>query len=218
MSKLMKIEEIHQRLVSKFGDSIRELKADVLDPWIEVAAPAIAEVGEYLRSDPELKFESLNDLTGADWLETDPKKKNPCEPHVEVVYSPLQLFSETSLQVKGQAGRDGRMASPGDLPEVPSVASRLADRRLARAPKPMILSASSSRITPNPRRILCPEDWEGHGGCAKITSSPWNTTASAASNRCCGTNALVRASPSRHISSPFGPQSSTESKHHEPDT
>ena len=82
----MKIEDIHQRLVSRFGDAIRELKTGVKDPWIEVVSDAIAEVGEFLRTEPDLKFEALNDLTAADWLETDAKKKTPCDPHIEVVY------------------------------------------------------------------------------------------------------------------------------------
>lgn len=156
----MKIEEIHQRLVSRFGDSIRELKTGVIDPWIEVAAPAIAEVSEYLRSEPELKFESLNDLTGSDWLETDPKKKTPCEPHVEVVY---HLYSYSlkhwcKLKVKVPRWKNG---VAGNLPEVPSVASvwAIADWHEREAYDLVGIDFTNH---PNMRRILCPEDWEGH--------------------------------------------------------
>ena len=118
----MKIEDIHQRLVSKFGDSIREFKTGVKDPWIEVASAAIADVSDFLRLDEELKFETLNDLTAADWLETDPKKKSPCEPHVELVY---HLYSYSlkhwcKLKVKLPRWKDG---ITGELPEVPSVAN-----------------------------------------------------------------------------------------------
>ena len=156
----MKIEDIHQRLAARFGDSIRELKTGVKDPWIEVASTAIAEVGEFLRSEPELKFESLNDLTGADWLETDPKKKSPCDPHIEVVY---HLYSYSlkhwcKLKVKTPRWKNG---VAGELPEVPSVAHvwAIADWHEREAYDLVGIHFTNH---PNLRRILCPEDWEGH--------------------------------------------------------
>jgi NADH-quinone oxidoreductase subunit C len=156
----MKIEEIHQRLVSKFGDAIRDLKVGVIDPWIEIAPTAIAEVASYLKSDPDLKFESLNDLTGADWLETDPKKKNPCEPHVEVVYHlySYSLKHRCKLKVKLPRWKNG---VAGDLPQVPSVAHvwPVADWHEREAYDLVGIYFTNH---PNLRRILCPEDWEGH--------------------------------------------------------
>lgn len=156
----MKIEDIHQRLVSRFGDAIRELKSGVIDPWIEVAVPAIADVGEYLRTEPDLKFESLNDQTASDWLETDPKKKNPCDPHVEVVY---HLYSYSlkhwcKLKVKLPRWKNGVV---GELPEVPSVANvwAIADWHEREAYDLVGIWFTNH---PNLKRILCPEDWEGH--------------------------------------------------------
>lgn len=156
----MNIEEIHQRLATNFGSAIRELKAGVKDPWIEVAPEEIAKVCEFLRSDPELKFEALNDLTGADWLETDSKKKTPCEPHVEVVYHlySYSLKHRCKLKVKLPRWKGG---VAGELPEVPSVASvwGIADWHEREA-----YDLVGIRFTnhPNLKRILCPEDWEGH--------------------------------------------------------
>ncbi|HEY0983611.1 NADH-quinone oxidoreductase subunit C [Schlesneria sp. T3-172] len=156
----MQIQDIHQRLVLQFGDAIVDLKVETKDPWIEVAARSIAVVCESLRSDPELKFEALNDLTGADWLETDPKKKTPCEPHVEVVYHlySYSLKHRCKLKVKVPRWKDG---VAGELPEVPSVAHvwGIADWHEREA-----YDLVGIRFTnhPNLRRILCPEDWEGH--------------------------------------------------------
>lgn len=156
----MNIEEIHQRLVAKFGSAIRELKTGVKDPWIEVASEEIAKVCEYLRSDPELKFEALNDLTGADWLETDAKKKTPCEPHVEVVYHlySYSLKHHCKLKVKLPRWKGG---VAGELPEVPSVASvwGIADWHEREAYDLVGIYFTNH---PNLKRILCPEDWEGH--------------------------------------------------------
>ena len=156
----MKIEDIHQRLVSKFGDAIRGLKTDTKDPWIEVASSSIAAVSEFLRSETGLEFDSLNDLTGADWLETDPKKKSPCEPHVEVVYH-LYSYSQKhrcKLKVKLPRWKDGQI---GELPEVPSVAHvwAVADWHEREA---YDLVGILFTDHPGLKRILCPEDWEGH--------------------------------------------------------
>lgn len=156
----MKIEDIHQRLVSKFGDSIRELKTGVLNPWIEIAPAAIAAVCEFLKSDADLKFESLNDLTASDWLETDPKKKTPCDPHVEVVYHlySYSLKHQCKLKVKLPRWKDG---IAGQIPDLPSVAQvwGIADWHEREAYDLVGINFTNH---PNLRRILCPEDWEGY--------------------------------------------------------
>lgn len=156
----MKIEDIHKRLVVRFGEAIRELKTGVKDPWIEVAAPAIADVCEFLRSDSLLKFEALSDLTAADWLETDPKKKNPCEPHLEVVYH-LYSYSQKhycKLKVKLPRWKDGVV---GTIPDLPSVA-RVWDIADWHEREAFDLVGINFTGHPNLHRILCPEDWEGH--------------------------------------------------------
>ncbi len=157
----MRIEDIHQRLIDKFGvDAVRELKTDVKDPWIEIAAARIAEIAEFVHDDPELALDALNDLTAADWLETDAKKKSPCDPHVEVVY---HLYSYKhrhwcKLKVKLPRWQNG---VTGDLPEIPSVSHvwGIADWHEREA---YDLVGVFFTNHPNLRRILCPEDWEGH--------------------------------------------------------
>ena len=157
----MRIEEIHQRLVDKFGgEAIRELKSGVKDPWIEVAADRIADVAAFLHDDPELALDALNDLCGSDWLETDAKKKTPCEPHVEVVY---HLYSYThkhfcKLKVKVPRWHDGKT---GSLPRVPTVSHvwGIADWHEREAYDLVGIEFTGH---PNLRRILCPEDWEGY--------------------------------------------------------
>ena len=157
----MRIEDIHQRLLEKFGsDAILELKLDVKDPWIEVASERIADVSQYLHDAAEIALDSLNDLSASDWLETDPKKKLPCDPHVQVVY---HLYSYThrhwyKLKVKLPRWRGG---IAGDLPEVPSVSQvwGIADWHEREA---YDLVGIQFLNHPNLRRILCPEDWEGH--------------------------------------------------------
>jgi len=157
----MCIEDIHQKLVDRFGaEAIKELKTGVKDPWIEVAAERIADVAAFLHDDPAIALDGLNDLCGSDWLETDAKKKTPCEPHVEVVY---HLYSYThkyfcKLKVKTPRWRDGQA---GRLPQVPSVSHvwGIADWHEREA---YDLVGIEFVNHPNLRRILCPEDWEGY--------------------------------------------------------
>jgi NADH-quinone oxidoreductase subunit C len=158
----MQVAEIQQRLVSKFGDQITGAKLDVLDPWIEVAPAAIVEVARFLKDDPALQFDALNDLCAVDYCEPDPKKaaKYGHEPHLEVVY---HLYSYTHkhyvvIKVKLPRWKDDK---PGTLPEVPSVSGvwAIADWHEREAYDLMGIRFLGH---PNPRRILCPEDWEGH--------------------------------------------------------
>lgn len=157
----MRIEDIHQKLVQQFGtDAVIELKTGVKDPWIQVAADRIAEVARFLHDDADLQFDALNDLCGSDWLETDPKKKTPCEPHVEVVY---HLYSYThkhycKVKVKTPRWPDDK---PGQLPRIPTVSQiwGIADWHERECYDLVGIEFTGH---PNLRRILCPEDWEGH--------------------------------------------------------
>jgi NADH-quinone oxidoreductase subunit C len=130
----MKIEEIHQQLVERFGDAVRKLHTASRDPWIEVAADRLHDVARYLHDEASLAFDALNNLCAVDYLETDPKKKNPVDPHLEV---------------------------PGKLPEIDSVADiwPIADWHERET---YDLVGVRFRNHPNLKRILCPEDWVGH--------------------------------------------------------
>ena len=86
--------EIIALLEQQFGPAITAKGAEALDPFVAVEPAKLVEVCRFLRDDPRLKFEILNDISGVDYLETDPKKvaKAGFEPHVEVVYH-LSSFS-----------------------------------------------------------------------------------------------------------------------------
>lgn len=156
----MKIEDIHQQLVGRFGDAIRTLHSESKDPWIEVAAERIAEVARFLHDDEALQFDALNDLCGVDCLETDPKKKTPVEPHVEVVYHLYSYTHKHWLKVKVRLPR-WKDDAAGKIPEIDSVAGiwSIADWHEREA---YDLVGIHFRGHPNLKRILCPEDWVGH--------------------------------------------------------
>ena len=72
----------------QFGSAITAKNATTLDPFVAVDPAKLVEICTFLRDDPRLKFEMLNDLSGVDYLEPDAKKvaKAGFEPHLEVVY------------------------------------------------------------------------------------------------------------------------------------
>src|SRR5260370_34881014 len=80
--------EIHQVLVAKFPAAITGASLETLDPWVEIAPGSIANVARFLKTDPVLAFDALNNLSGVDYFEPDSKKaaKFGHEPHVEIVY------------------------------------------------------------------------------------------------------------------------------------
>lgn len=154
--------EIHQTLVAKFGDKITGANLEAIDPWIEIASAAIADVAEFLKTDEALAFDALNNLCGVDYFESDPKKaaKFGHEPHVEVVYHLYSYTHRHSIVVKVKVPRwkDG---VTGQLPDVPSVAGvwAIADWHERET---YDLVGINFVDHPNQRRILCAEDWVGH--------------------------------------------------------
>lgn len=156
-------QEIFNVLTEKFGsEAVVELNSEAKDPWIEVAKDSLVEICQYLKTDDALKFEMLCDLTGVDYLETDPKlaKKFPFEPHLEVVYHMLSVVHKHSLKLKVKLPR-WQDDKEGQLPEVPSVSQvwGIADWHEREA---FDLIGIEFTGHPNLVRILCPDDWVGH--------------------------------------------------------
>ena len=159
----MNINEIHELLLTDFGESVvGAAPKEALDPWIEVAADSIVKVGTFLRDDERLQFNHLNDLCGVDYLEPDPKKaaKFGHEPHIEVVYQLHSLERRHRLKLKVVLPR-WQNDEPGHLPVVPSVSSIWG---IANWHERETWDLMGIRFDghPNLRRILCPEDWDGH--------------------------------------------------------
>lgn len=159
----MNIEEIHAILLQEFGEpAVGSSPHQAIDPWIVVSADHLVEVATFVRDDQRLQFNHLNDLCGCDYFEPDPKKADKFghDPHVEVVYhlSSLKLGHYLKLKVITPRWKDD---IAGQLPEVPSVSSvwGIADWHEREAYDLVGIHFTNH---PNLRRILCPEDWEGH--------------------------------------------------------
>lgn len=158
----MNFDSICQRLSDQFPQEVVRSETDTLDPWIEVAAERWLEIARFLKSDPQLSFNYLNCITGVDYVHTDPKKaaKASWEPHLDVVYHLTSLAHRHRLVVKIMLPRWSDEDSEL-LPQMPSVASvwRTADWH-----EREVYDLIGVEFTGHPdlRRILCPEDWQGH--------------------------------------------------------
>jgi NADH-quinone oxidoreductase subunit C len=150
------------RLKQKFGEAITGANLTVIDPWIEVSPQGLVPLCMYLRDEPDLRFNLLNCISAVDYFEPDPKKaaKAEFQPHIEVVYHLWSLPNKTSLVLKVLLPR-WKNDTLGELPEVPTVSSvwRTADWHEREV---YDLSGINFVGHPDPRRILCPEDWVGY--------------------------------------------------------
>ncbi len=136
--------EIHQKLQARFGDQIQAFDGDAKDPFIVVVPSAIHDVGQYLRDDPDLRFDSLMCLSGVDH---GPDKT------LGVVYHLFSMSQRHTITLKVEVPRDG-----GALPTVSDV-WRTADWHEREA---YDLYGMRFEGHPDLRRILLPDDWEGY--------------------------------------------------------
>ena len=158
----MNFQDILERLTQDCGRWITGSNAEALDPWIEIDVEGLLEVVQLLRDDPALQMNMLHCITGVDYFEPDEKKaaKVEWQPHVEVIYLLSSLTQRHRLVLKVTLPR-WKDDVEGQLPEVPSVSGvwSTADWH-----EREVFDLSGIRFTGHPdlRRLLCPEDWQGH--------------------------------------------------------
>jgi NADH-quinone oxidoreductase subunit C len=155
--------EIVQLLQAEFGAAVTGVAQSGPDFFVTVDPARLVEVCTFLKNDPRLMFEILNDISGVDYLEPDPKKapKAGFDPHVEVVYH-LSSFSfpgrRFTVKVVLPRWKDDK---PGQLPEVPTLTGvwRTADWQEREV---YDLVGVNFPGHPDLRRILLADDWVGH--------------------------------------------------------
>jgi NADH-quinone oxidoreductase subunit C len=138
-------EELYRILSEKFGEEALELKAEeVVAPWIVVEAGKIGEVAKFLRDETGLRFDSLMCLSGVHY---------PKENLLGVTYHLFSTTEKHKLTLK--------VLMPEDDAHLPTVEQvwKTADWHEREA-----FDIFGIRFDGHPdhRRILCPDDWEGH--------------------------------------------------------
>jgi NADH-quinone oxidoreductase subunit C len=158
----MEAKEILTRLEKVFGEKIVGTDAEALDPWVEITPDSVPEVCRWLRDEPEMRFNLLNCISGVDYFQPDEKKakKTEWEPHFEVLYHLSSLVHKHLLTLRVALPR-WKDDAQGRLPEIPSVTD-LWSTAIWHEREVFDLSGVQFVGHPDLRRILCPEDWEGH--------------------------------------------------------
>ncbi len=136
--------EIHERLKARFGDDVGPLSEPKIDQHCVVKGARIAEVCRFLKTEPGLDFDFLEDLTAVDW-----PKRNV----IEVVYHLLSYRHRHVFKLKVEADR----AAPV-VPTVEDVwkTANWFEREV------YDLFGVDFPGHPDLRRIMLPDDWIGH--------------------------------------------------------
>jgi len=138
-------QEIYTKLKDKFGESILSIEEVPGDSFIVVAPEAIADVAQYLAHDEALSFDSLMCLSGSDLSAKDTT--------LEVVYHLFSMTHRHKVVLK--------LIVPKEEPHVPTVENiwKTAEwhERETYDLYGVVFDGHSDL-----RRILLPDDWEGH--------------------------------------------------------
>lgn len=158
----MNAKEIYELLERPFRPWLVGHDFEAIDPWIEIRPDGLSEICRHLRDDDHLAFDMLHCITGVDYFEPDAKKAAQVDwqPHLELLYhiSSTVRRHRLVLRVRLPRWKDDR---PGQLPEISSLTGVWST---AEWHEREVFDLMGVRFLghPDPRRILCPEDWEGH--------------------------------------------------------
>lgn len=156
-------EEITDLLKKQFGDKVAGFKFESAHPSVEIKAEAWPEVARFLKNDSRLRLNFLRCITALDEVED------------EKLVAVYDLFSVREPGKGAGAWTAGNaiavhVSAPRSNPHIPSVADvwRAADwhEREAYDLMGIYFDGHPDSVTDqdgtHPRRILCPDDWDGY--------------------------------------------------------
>jgi len=138
----MEAKEIYERVKGRLPEAVRELNAQTVDPYIVIEPDHVRSVLTLLRDEPALRFEMLLLVTGVDRLE-----------RFEVVYHLTSLTHGHRIALKAILRHD--------TPHIGSVAAIYPAANWHERETYDLLGIVFDGH-PDLRRILLPDDWEGH--------------------------------------------------------
>ncbi|MCB1215206.1 MAG: NADH-quinone oxidoreductase subunit C [Deltaproteobacteria bacterium] len=140
----MNFEEILKKLTEKLGaEDLKAVTDQAGDPYVLVPAAKIVEILSFLKTEPSLSFETLSNLTGVD--------APPDE--LDVVYHLFSYTQEHSFTLKVRVPKSAAKVSTVEgLYPGANWLEREAYDLLG------VVFEGHSDL----RRILLPDDWEGH--------------------------------------------------------
>lgn len=141
-------EAIFQKLQKKFGEeTVFDLHTDTSkdkDPWFQVAPWEIEHVSEFLRDDKDLAFDYLECITGVDY---------PDDKQIRVVYHVYSYTKKHRVVIKVLLDRED--------PAMPTLVNVWSTANWQERECFDLLGVLFEGH-PDLRRLLLPDDWEGH--------------------------------------------------------
>lgn len=142
----MDAKAIHDTLVGRFAEKVVSADLEAASPFAVVATEAIVEVAEFCKSDSTLAMDNLMCLSGVDYPKEEP-------PRMEVVYHLYSYTHHHTFALKVQVPREN--------PAVPTLEGLFGvanfHERECWDLFGIVFTGHSDM-----RRILLPDDWEGH--------------------------------------------------------
>ena len=136
-----------QRLREQFGQALLEVKAWRNETTVVLAPQDLVRVCRFLRDEPDLAFDFLSDVTGVDRM-----MLPESSPRFEVVYHVYSLQYRRRLRLKVRVGNGQAVPTVTELWPTANWHER----------EVYDLFGVPFEGHPDLRRILTPDDWEGH--------------------------------------------------------
>jgi len=136
-------EDILRKLQERFAEALIESKLDALQPWIKLAPDRIDDAALFLRDDPETRMDYLMCLSGVDYNDGT----------LGVVYHLSSMEHKHKIVLKVSCTRDH--------PHVRTVSGVWGTANWHER-EAFDLFGIIFDGHPDLRRILLPDDWEGH--------------------------------------------------------
>ena len=139
----MEAAQIAAKVSAKFGDQVLTFDESAIDPVVKISPAVVYEVCKFLKESPELFFDMCHSVSGYDLGEGQ---------ELGVIYHLFSFRHKHWFAVKCEL--------PRDTPHLPTVSLlwRTADWHEREI---YDLFGVVFDGHPDPRRILCPDDWEG---------------------------------------------------------
>lgn len=136
-----------RRLREQCGEALREVKVWRNETTVILSPQDLVRVCRFLRDDPDLAFDFLSDVTGVDRL-----KLPQASPRFEVVYNLYSLQHRRRLRLKVRVDEGEAVPTVTGVWETANWHER----------EVYDLFGVPFEGHPDLRRILMPDDWEGH--------------------------------------------------------
>ena len=142
----MTSDEIIEKVKLDQGGNINSSEVNLGDPVLFITPGSIIKILEYLKNDPDLDFDYLSNITGADYLNEDR------DPRFEIVYELHSIEKNHSIRI--------RVAVEEENPAVPTISNLW---KGALYPERELFDMFGFNVTghPNLSRLIMPEEWEG---------------------------------------------------------